>query len=312
MARMQDRFEDLRTFVAVAQARSFAAAALRLGVAKSAVSRRIQELEARLDAHLISRSTRSVNLTEAGRAFLERATAVLADLEAAEGLARQAAQEPVGALRILAPASFGRLHLMPLVCSFLEQHARLSIELSLDEGFVDLQAEGFDMAVRLGNLPDSTLSARRLGTIRRVACASPAYLRRFGTPLTPQDLAPHRGLAYSLAEPQQYWRFVDPRTGQEQRVQPHVRLTANSGEALCEAALAGAGITVLPTFIIHSHVAAGRLVPLLLPFEKPAIGLHAVFPSPRQVPAKARAFVEHLAARCSANPYWDRDVFSPA
>lgn len=309
---MQDRFEDLRTFVAVVQSRSFAAAARRLGVVKSAVSRRVQELEERLGAHLINRSTRNLNLTDAGRLFFEKATALLAGLEEAEGLASHGATEPVGSLRILAPSSFGRLHLVPMVCRFMEQHHRLSVELSLSDDFVDLVSEGFDMAVRIGELQDSNLSARSLGAIRRVACASPAYVARFGAPKQPSDLTKHRGISYTNVDDKKFWRFVDPRTGKEQSVSVHARLHVNTGDALCEAALAGAGITVLPTFFVHKAVVAGDLVPVMLPYEKVPTEMHVVYPSRKLVPAKVKAFVDHLAAKCAPHPYWDRDVFGPA
>lgn len=309
---MQDRFEDLRTFVAVVQSRSFAIAARRLGVVKSAVSRRIQELEERLGVHLINRSTRNLSLTDTGRAFFEKATALLAGLEEAEGLASHGAIEPVGSLRILAPSSFGRLHLVPMVCSFLEQHSRLSIELSMSDDFVDLMSEGFDMAVRIGELRDSNLSARSLGAIRRVACASPGYIARFGAPKQPAELAHHRGIQYTNVDEKKFWRFVDPRTGKEQSVSAHSRLQMNTADALCEAALAGAGITVLPTFIVHKRVVAGDLVPVMLPFEKVPTELHVVFPSRKLVPAKVKAFADFLAAKCRPLPYWDRDVFGPA
>lgn len=306
---MQDRFEDLRTFVAVVQSRSFAAAARRLGVVKSAVSRRVQELEERLGAHLINRSTRTLSLTDSGRIFFEKATAVLVSLEEAEGLASHGATEPVGSLRILAPSSFGRLHLVPMVCGFLEQHHRLSVELSLSDEIVDLVSEGFDMAVRIGELQDSDLSARSLGAIRRVACASPAYIARWGAPKQPRELSIHRGISYTNVDEKKFWRFVDPRTGEQQSVSVNSRLRVNTGDALLEAALAGAGITVLPTFIAHKSVVAGDLVPVMLPYEKVSTELHVVYPSRNLVPAKVKAFVDFLATKCAPNPYWDRDVF---
>ncbi len=309
---MQDRFEDLRTFVAVAQSRSFAAAARRLGVVKSAVSRRVQELEERLGAHLINRSTRNLSLTDAGRIFFEKATALLAGLEEAEGLASHGATEPAGSLRILAPSSFGRLQLVSMVCSFMEQHSRLSVELSLSDDFVDLVSEGFDMAVRIGELQDSNLSARSLGAIRRVACASPAYIARFGAPKQPSDLTKHRGISYTNVDDRKFWRFVDPRTGKEQSVSVHARLHVNTGDALCEAALAGAGVVVLPTFIVHKAVVAGSLVPVMLPYEKVPTELHVVYPSRKLVPAKVKVFVDYLAAKCLPRPHWDRDVFGSA
>lgn len=306
---MQDKFEDLRTFVAVAQARSFAAAARQMEIAKSAVSRRVQELETRLGARLITRSTRSVNLTDTGRVFFDKATALLAGLEEAEGVASQGAAEPVGQLRILGPSTFGHMHLVPLVCSFLERHSRVSIELVLSDVPADLRAAGFDMAVRIGELNDSTLSARELATIRKVACASPAYLRRYGMPRVPQDLARHRGVVYSVASDKEFWHFVHPPTGKQEVVSVASRLRVDTGDALRAAAIAGAGVTVLPAFMIHREVLAGDLVPLLLPFEKVPGRLFALFPSRKLIPAKVRAFVDHLADHCAPCAYWDRDVF---
>lgn len=309
---MQDRFEDLRTFVTVVQSRSFAAAARRLGVVKSAVSRRVQELEERLGAHLINRSTRNLSLTDTGRMFFEKATELLAGLEEAEWAASLGANETVGSLRIIAPSSFGRLHLVSMVCSFMEQHPRLSVELSLSDEFVDLVSEGFDMAVRIGELQDSNLSARSLTPIRRVACASPAYIARFGAPKQPSDLASHRGICSTIVDQRKFWRFVDPRTGKEQSVDVHARLQLNDGDALREAALAGAGITVLPTFIVHKSVVAGELVPVMLPYEKVPTELHVVFPSRKLIPAKVKVFADYLAAKCAPHPYWDRAVFGSA
>lgn len=308
---MQDRFEDLRTFVVVVQSRSFAAAARRLGVVKSAVSRRIQELEKRLGAHLINRSTRNLSLTETGRIFFEKATAALACLEDAESIASDGATEPAGSLCILGPSSFGHLHLVPMVCAFLEQNPRMSVELSLSDDFVDLVSEGFDMAVRIGELRDSTLSAKTLGKIRRVACASPAYIARYGAPKQPSDLSRHRGILNSNVDEKKFWRFVDPRSGQQESASVHSRLHVNTGEALREAAIAGAGITVLPTFIVHKSIIAGHLVPVLLPYEKVPTELHVVFPSRKLVPAKVKVFVDFLTSHFTQQPYWDRDIFGP-
>ncbi len=174
---------------------------------------------------------------------------------------------------------------------------------------VDLVGEGFDLAVRIGDLQDSSLAARRLGSIRRVACASPAYLRRYGVPKEPKDLAHHRGIAYSNVDDRQFWRFLNPQNEKEVTVNVHSRLHLNTGDALREAALAGCGVTVLPTFIIHRSVAAGELVPLLLPFEQPPTSMHVVYPSKRNVAAKVRAFVDFMTTKFAPQPYWDRDVF---
>jgi DNA-binding transcriptional LysR family regulator len=306
---MQNRFEDLRTFVAVVQSRSFVAAAAQLGVAKSAVSRRVSDLEQRLNVRLLNRTTRALSLTEAGRAFFERATALLGELDDAEAAASRAGAEPTGRLRILAPSTFGHMQLMPIVTSFLERFGRVSVEVALRDGPEDLLAGGFDLAVRIGELDDSSLAARRVGPIRKVACASPSYLRRFGVPREPRDLVRHRGIVYSVVTEQDYWRFVDPRTGDEQSVQVPSRLLLDTGDAVRAAAVAGFGVAALPVFMIHKCVLAGELVPLLLPFEKAPASLYVVVPSRRLMPAKVRAFVDHLAEHCAPEPRWDRDLF---
>lgn len=306
---MHDRFEDLRTFVTLVQRRSFVATAFQLGVAKSAVSRRIQALEARLNTRLLNRSTRAISLTEAGRVLFEKATELLAGLEEAEASASAAGVEPTGTLRILAPSTFGHLHLMPLVASFLERYGRVSVEVALRDATDDLVAAGFDMAVRIGGLSDSSLAARRFAPIRKVACASPAYLRRFGTPREPKDLRSHRGIAYSPAMERDYWHFIDPRSGESQRLQVPTRLVLDTADAIRAAAVNGFGIAALPAFAIHHSVVAGELVPVLLPWEKAPSSLYVVLPSRRLIPAKVRAFVDHMAEHCTLDPHWDRDVF---
>ncbi len=309
---MQDRFEDLRTFVAVVQARSLASAARRLNVAKSAVSRRVQELENRLGAQLLNRTTRTLSLTEAGRQFFERATALLADLEEAENIATSATREVVGKLRISAPMTFGAMHMAPVICHFMEKNPRLSVEMILDDRRVDLVADGYDLAVRIAQLEDSNLAARRIAPIRRTVCASPRYLRRYGTPKQPADLIHHRGISYTNVDERRYWHFVHPQTGEEQFIDVRSPLKLNNGDAMREAAIAGYGLTALPTFITHQAIAAAQLVPLLLPYELPAINMYAVFPSGRNTPGKVRAFVDFMVDRFGDSPYWDRDVFGDA
>ena len=309
---MQDRFEDYRTFISVVQARSFAAAARRLGLAKSAVSRRIQELEERLGATLFNRTTRAVSLTDLGREFYERAIRLLADVEEAESVARRGALESIGSLRISGPMSFGVLHLAPILCHFMDRNPRLTVELMLEDRHVDLVAEGFDLAIRIGELSDSTLKARRIADIRRVVCASPAYLKRYGTPKQPSDLAHHRGIGYLSTTERRFWSFVRPDTGERATVEVPSPLQLNNGDAMREAAIAGYGVAALPTFIVHRAIASGDLVPLLLPFEKESLGLYTVYPPQRTPPAKVRAFVDFMIEQFGDRPYWDRDVFGPA
>lgn len=306
---MPDRFEDLRTYVAIVQTRSVAAAARRLGLAKSAVSRRLQELESRLGAQLLNRTTRTLRPTEAGQEFYNRALALLAELEEAEAAATQSTVDPAGQLRISAPMSFGALHLAPILCHYMQANPRLEVELVLDDRKVDLIGEGFDLAIRIAHLEDSNLAARRIAQIRRAACASPEYLQRHGTPKEPRDLSRHRGIAYVNSVDRNFWRFVNANTLEEQTADVVSPLRLNNGDAMREAAIAGYGVTCLPAFVIHNAVATGRLVPLLSPFEKPLINMYAVYPARRNAPAKVRTFVEFMLERFGDHPYWDRDVF---
>ncbi|HYD82372.1 MAG TPA: LysR family transcriptional regulator [Paucimonas sp.] len=305
---MLDRFEDLQTFVTVVQAKGFGKAALRIGIAKSAVSRRVQELEDRLGARLLNRSTRAFSLTQVGEEFYARAVQVLADLQEAEALASTGSVDPLGTLRVSGPVSFGILHLAPVIGQFLDRHLQLQIDLDLNDRFVDLVDEGFDVAVRIGHLKDSSLIARRIATIRHAVCASPDYLARHGVPKTPADLKRHRGLVYSNVDEAAYWRFHDPDGGRPYTAEAGSVLRINNGDALREAALAGHGIAVLPTFIIHRAVAAGGLRIVLPEYARAEIDLHAVYPSRRNVPAKVRVFVDFLVERFGAEPYWDRDL----
>jgi DNA-binding transcriptional LysR family regulator len=300
-----DRFSDLETFVAVVEAGGFSPAAERLGVAKSAVSRRVSALEQRLGARLLNRTTRRISLTDAGRALHARARTILADLDEAEQSVAAAHRELRGRLKIAAPLSFGLLHLQPAIDDFLTRHPAVQIELDLNDREVDLIEEGVDMAVRIGELADSSLVARRLAPIRRVAVASPAYLASRGTPRHPNDLAAHQGLRYTNIRRRDAWTFLDPR-GRAVRPEVPERLRANNGEALAAAAADGLGIAILPTFTVHRAVERGELVVILRDWRLTAPGLHLVYPPGRFMSRRVRAFSESLAERFGECPYWDR------
>lgn len=300
-----DRFDSLHTFVAVVEAGSFSTAAVRLDRAKSAVSRQVAALEAHLGVQLLNRTTRRLSLTEAGREFHERAQRILADLDEAE-LSVAAEQTALrGRLRLAAPLSFGVLHLAPALDEFLLQHPELVLDLDLDDRRINLVEEGFDLALRIGELADSTLVARALAPIRMQLCASPEYLRRHGTPRTPQDLAFHAGLVYGNVPEAQQWRFVDV-AGKVHSVKVPARLRANNGDILIRAAVEGIGVVVSPTFIAHRALAAGELVPLLPEYQAPGTSAYAVYPSRRHLPQRVRVLIDFLAQRFGATPYWDQ------
>lgn len=299
-----DKFADLQAFVTVVDAGSFSTAGERLGIAKSVISRRVSALEKRLGAKLLNRTTRRLSLTDAGRALHERASRILADLDDAEQAVTSAHAALRGRLRVAAPVSFGLQHLAPAVSDFLQQHEELSIDIDLNDRQVNIVEEGFDMAVRAGYLEDSTLVARRLSAVRRVVVASPGYLAEHGTPTHPAELARHWGLNYTNMPRHLQWRF---RTPDGRTVTPQVpsRLQANNGEMQLLAAEANLGIAVLPTFICHQAIQAGRLVAILGDYEQPAEGLYAVYPPGRLLSRRVRAFSDFLAERFADPPYWD-------
>jgi DNA-binding transcriptional LysR family regulator len=300
---MADRFEDLRVLVAVVSAGGFAAGADRLGVAKSAVSRRIRELEDRLGARLFDRTTRRVQLTEAGREFHDRAVELLAGLQQAEEAASSASGELKGRIRVAAPVSLTTHCLAPAVGRFLERHPAVSLSIDTDDRMVDLVRDGFDLAIRIARLPDSSLVARRLVTIRHACVASPALLERLGTPQTPEDLSRFPGVTYSNVEPTYYWTFADD-------VVPSMtsRLDLSNGDAIREAAIAGLGVAVLPTFIAHQAIRRGALSIVLAQHMRSPIAMYALHPSMRNQTARARAFIDFLVDEFAGEPFWDRGL----
>ncbi|WP_458129871.1 LysR family transcriptional regulator [Pseudomonas sp. Z2-11] len=300
---MADRFEDMRAFVAVVSAGGFAAGADRLGVVKSAVSRRVRDLEDRLGARLFDRTTRRVELTEAGREFHDRAVELLAGLEEAEEAASSASKDLRGRIRIAAPVSFTSHCLAPAVGRFLERHPAVSLSIDTDDRTVDLIRNGFDLAIRIAHLPDSSLVARRLVTVRHVCVASPALLERLGTPQRPEELSRFPGVTYSNVEEAHYWKF----TGD---VVPSVtsRLDFANGDAIREAAVAGLGVAVLPTFIAHEAVRRGELSVVLAQHMRPPMAMYAVHPSRRNQSARARAFIDFLVETFGGEPFWDRGL----
>lgn len=299
-----DRFTDIETFVAVVESGSFSAAAERLGAAKSAVSRRVSGLESRLGVKLLNRTTRKLSLTDSGRAFFERAGRILADLEEAEQAISDADCALRGRIRIAAPLSFGIEHLAPAINAFAEQHPAVRIDLDLNDRQVSLVEEGFDLAVRIGRLADSSLIARRLCEIRRVVVASPGYLKKHGIPACPEDLVNHDGLRYTNMPRHQFWQFGTPGG---RAVSPEVpdRLTANNGALLAEAAVDGLGVTLQPTFIIHRQLADGSLRTILDDHPIPSEAMYAVFPPGRYQSRRVRVFTDFLAERFGGEPYWD-------
>jgi DNA-binding transcriptional LysR family regulator len=290
-------------FAEVVEAEGFSAAARRLGVSKSAVSKQVARLEDRLAVRLLNRTTRRLSLTEAGATFYDSCRAVLDAAETAEREVSELAAAPRGLLKLNAPMSFGFLHLAAAIPQFHAQFPQISVDVAMNDRFVDLVEEGYDLAIRIGALGDSSLVARRIAPSRAVICASPDYLARRGRPATPGDLARHDCLLYANKDQPRVWSLLGP--AGSQKVTVRGPLIANNGDALAAAALGGMGIASLPTFIVGRHLRAGRLEVLLRDFPLPEQGIHAVFPHSRNLSVKVRVFVDFLAARFGPRPYWD-------
>jgi DNA-binding transcriptional LysR family regulator len=296
--------DEIRAFVEVVETGGFGRAAVRLGVSKSIVSRRIGRLEAALGARLLSRTTRGVSPTEAGAEFKQRAQRILADLEEARDAVAQRGDTVVGLLRVSVPLSFGLRYVAPLLAELAARHPRLRVDADYSDRYVDLIAERFDAAVRLGSLPDSSLVARRIAPILGAVVASPGYLARHGRPKTPDDLARHHAIIHANRNSGETWRF---RTGRRWiAVKPEGRFRADNGEAVLQGALAGLGIAVLPTFLLSESIESGALEVLLSDYELPEAGLYLVRPPGAQVPGKVRALADLLVERFGGEPVWDK------
>lgn len=301
-----DHFHALTAFVRVVEAGSFARAAERLDRSVSAVSRHVAELEAHLGARLLNRTTRRLSLTEAGRAFHERAVQLLADLEEAEAAVGAGALEPRGTLRITCASAFGVRHLAPALADYAARHPRVRFDLDLSDRVVDLVEEGFDLAIRIGAVRSQALIARRLGVTTLVCCAAPAYLARHGTPRTPAELAQHRCLTYAYAPERNVWRFRDAQ-GNRHDVTVSGPAHANNGAMLTALGVAGLGIHMEPDFVVAPDVRAGRLVRILGDYTPESGTINAVYPSRRHLSAKVRSFIDFVAARFAADAAWRLD-----
>jgi len=287
--------EDMRVFREVLDAGSFTAAADRLDTSKQLVSRRIQALEERLGVRLLNRTTRRLSPTPLGLAYLERAREILQAVDEAEDAIGQQGSRPHGRLRVSAPMSFGTLHLAPRMPAFLAAYPEVELAMDLNDRMVDLVGEGYDLAVRIGPLADSSLMARRIGTVHLLTCASPAYLTAAGTPATPADLAGHRCLIYGHGRTGT-WQYAGPAGKRPATVTVSGPLCSNNGEMLREVALGGRGLIQLPDFLVDDVVATGQLIRVLDDHAPPPFPLSAVYPRHRQTSPLVRAFIDFLAA----------------
>lgn len=301
-----EHLSDIAVFVRVVEAGSFTAAADKLGLSQSAVSKSVNRLEEHMGTRLLNRSTRKLSLTEAGAALHARGKQALHELVEAELEVARLQTEPRGVLRVNAPMSFGILHVSPIVPEFLERYPALAIDLQLDDRLTDLVEEGFDCAIRIKSLNDSTLVAKKLGPCRQVICASPDYLKRHGTPKTPAELKGHPVLVYTYGATPGEWELRGP-NGKTSKIETSSRLSSNNGIALVQAGLKGLGIVVPPTFYIGKELKDGTLVTIMDDYTVvPELNIHAMYPERRHLSPKVRAFVDFLAERFGPEPYWDK------
>jgi DNA-binding transcriptional LysR family regulator len=298
-----DKLDAMNAFAKVVAAGSYAEAARRLGLTRSAVSKAVMELEQLLGARLLDRTTRRVTPTEAGRAYYERCVSILADVEETEIQISRLHDAPRGVLKINAPMSFGTRYLGSAVADFMARYPELRIELILNDRVIDPLEEGVDVTVRIGVLADSSLIARRLAPARLALAAAPAYLKQHGTPQTPEDLGHHRCLTYGHMAAVQRWTLR--RDGDPIAVPVASSLCSNNGDVLRDAALSGNGITNLPTFLVGPDIAAGRLEAVLADTPPPPLGIYALYAPNRYLAAKTRVFIDFLVDRFGEAPDWD-------
>ncbi len=294
---------DVIAFVRVVETGAFARAAERMDISKSILSRRVARLEEQLGARLLTRTASGAQPTDIGQSYYERASNILTQLEAAREIVADSVTQVAGPIRLAAPVSFGVEHLAAALAEFAKLHPRVDFDVSLSDRTVDLVAGGFDMAVRIGNLPDSSLIARRIAPVRAAVLASPAYLEEHGRPEHPRDLNDHALLLYANISSYEQWRF---RIGNRwEHVRGRQRFRADNGEVLREAACAGLGIVILPSFIAAPAIEAGTLEVLLRDYPLEEVGLNLVMPPGRAATARVRALIDFLAARFGPEPSWD-------
>jgi DNA-binding transcriptional LysR family regulator len=301
MSRMPD-FEGLAMFAKVAEERSFAAAARALGISVATVSRGVARLEERLGARLFNRTSRQLALTDFGLTLAERATRIYCEAEEVENAARELSSQPRGSIRLAVPMSFGLRWVAPILPAFFRQFPEVAIDLHLSDAVVDLVGDGFDAALRIAVLPDSSLVARKLCPVAPFIVASPAYLAKHGRPTHPRDLDGHHCLGYAYRPRGDIWRFSNA-TGEEETITPTGPLRVTNGDALIPTVLDGIGIAELPEFMASEYLANGRIEAILTDWTLPRGALYFVTPSARARPAKVEALADFLAERLS-DPTW--------
>ena len=300
-----DTIDGMRTFVAVISEGSFSAAAERLHMSPQLVSKYVGQLETRLGARLLNRSTRRLSITEAGQAYFDRCRYVLAEIDEMESAVGDSTVAARGTLRINAPMTFGTLHLSKAIAEYQRSQAEVSVDLTLDDRVVDIVSEGYDIAIRIGQMQESSLVARKLAPVRLVVCGSSGYLVDRGIPDSPEDLDVHECLRYTISSDHSRWRFNDGDETHDVRV--NGRFSANNGDALRLAALTGRGLILQPTFIVGDDIRDGRLQIVLDNYEVEPMSVYAVYAHRQYLSGKVRTFVDFLAGYFGSPPYWECD-----
>jgi DNA-binding transcriptional LysR family regulator len=299
-----DRLYCMKVFVEVVTTGSFSEAARKLRLSKASTSKYISALEEHLKVQLLHRTTRKISLTQEGSIFLEHSRRILEDVAEAEESLSDTNQAPRGLLRVNAPLTFSLLHLKNLLPDFLSRYPDLMLDLEMDDRRVDVVSEGYDVVLRIGNLSDSSLVARKIAPCSLVAVASPQYLKKHGTPKKPEDLKNHSTIIYSYSSNRTGWQFLD-KQGNAQQVEIEGRLWLNNGEVIRHMAKEGFGIAVLPTFIVGASLQNGSLVRILENYTVPSINIYAVYPERRYLSGKVRVFIDYLLEKLGPEPYWD-------
>lgn len=300
-----DSLTDIAVFTQVVKCGSFTAAAERLSISKSVVSKYVTRLENRLGARLLNRTTRRLSLTEVGRAFYERSRRGLQEIEEAEAEVSRLQGDPRGTLRLNTPMSFGILHIAPALPDFLRQYPEVSVEMNLDDRKVDVIEEGFDLSLRISDLPDSSLVARRLGPCRHAVVAAPSYFERNGTPTRPIELEHHNILSYRYQASAGEWHFLSP-DDRTMSVPVSGSVVMNNSLALREVLLGGGGIARMPTFVVGQDIRSGRLCSIFSNYLMLQPSIYLVYPQRKYLSPKVQAFVEFFAQRITDIPYWDQ------
>lgn len=295
--------DEIRVFVTLVETQSSTKAAEKMGLAISAISRRMKELESRLGVQLIQRTTRRMTVTEEGNRFYLSCKRILEDLLEAENLVSDSAADLSGNIRIATPLSFGIGHLSSAIAIFMQLHPKVTIDIDMSDQWVDIVSEGFDLAIRIGKLQDSTLKARKLASMRNIVCCAPSLLAEFGPVTSPEELSGIPALVYSNLKNTTRWDYKDD-NDMEGSIKVLPRMKSNNGDAMRDSAIAGLGVVCLPEFIVHQAINSGTLIPMLQEYQWFNSSIYAVYPPTRFLSARVRAFIDFLAERFGGTPYW--------